>query len=209
MTPRDSQILTTLASHVRLLSFGQIADAWWPGTNAGQRHLRRRLRELCNRQLLARLEVQARPLLPLATPVATWHPGQAPPDYGPLAWTLWKRWQTPPQRTVVYVARPQLTNRLGGVATGTLHNLAAVSHDLHVAQLYVRLLIHEPELARLWVSEDVLAPTRIGQKLPDAVLQDSSGRPRLVMEFGGAYPPERLAAFHEDCAHRRLPYEIW
>ena len=33
--------------------------------------------------------------------------------------------------------------------------------------------------------------------------------PRLVLEFGGAYDAARVERFHEDCAERRLPYQLW
>ena len=209
MTDRERELTTALACHVRLFSFEQIARTWWPDSESARRNARRRLGELCDRTLLTRLEVQARPLLALAAPLVRWCPGLPPEDFSALAWKLWKRWQEPPVRTTVFVAGSSLVNRLGGVSTGTLHNLAAISHDLHVAEVYLRLLRSEPELARLWVGEDLLAPTREGQKLPDAILHDTLGRPQLVLEFGGAYPPERLRAFHEDCDKRGLPYEIW
>jgi hypothetical protein len=46
--------------------------------------------------------------------------------------------------------------------------------------------------------------------LPDAVLAETpAARPRLVLEFGGAYNTARVRDFHHDCAARRLPYEIW
>jgi hypothetical protein len=132
-----------------------------------------------------------------------------PEDFSALSWKLCKRWEVAPKPTTVYVASPKFVKRLGGVSTGTLHNLAAVSHDLHVSEVYLCLVRNSPNLARLWVGEDVIAPTREGQKLPDAMLCNGQGEPALVIEFGGAYPPERLRAFHEDCKQRNLPYEIW
>jgi hypothetical protein len=209
MTEREHELTTALACHVRLFSFEQITRTWWQECQSARRNAQRRLKELCERQLITRLEVQARPLLPLTGPLVAWCPGLAPEDFSALAWKLWKRWQEPPVHTTVFVAGSRLVNRLGGVATGTLHNLAAVSHDLHVSEVYLCLLRGKSGLAQLWVGEDVLAPLRVGQKLPDAILHDGLGQPQLVIEFGGAYPPERLRAFHEDCEQRVLPYEIW
>ncbi|MEJ7637234.1 MAG: hypothetical protein WKF75_04390 [Singulisphaera sp.] len=55
----------------------------------------------------------------------------------------------------------------------------------------------------------MLAPSRVDQKLPDAILHDGEGRPRLAIEFGGSYQAVRIADFHADCAARTLPYELW
>jgi hypothetical protein len=29
------------------------------------------------------------------------------------------------------------------------------------------------------------------------------------VEFGGAYPAERVRSFHRFCVRQKLPYEIW
>ena len=83
------------------------------------------------------------------------------------------------------------------------------THDIHLGALYLKLMKDAPTIAAGWIGEEILAPTREHQKLPDAILHDREGRPRLVIEFGGAYPADRLQAFHEDCAERALPYELW
>lgn len=209
MTIREHDLTAALAWHVRLFSFEQIVRTWWPNSRSAKKNAGRRLKELCQRRLITRLEVQARPLLPLYKPLVSWCPGKSPCDFSALSWQLEKRWQLAPVQTSVFVANSYLVNRLGGVATGSLHNLAAISHDLHVSEVYLCLYRNTPELARLWVGEDMLAPTRERQKLPDAILYDPQGKPQLVIEFGGAYSTDRLKAFHEDCEQRNLPYEIW
>jgi hypothetical protein len=61
-----------------------------------------------------------------------------------------------------------------------------------------------------WIGEDILAPHRRGEKLPDAVLADGPGaRPRLVLEFGGAYDATRVRHFHQSCLDEQLPYQLW
>jgi hypothetical protein len=67
-----------------------------------------------------------------------------------------------------------------------------------------------PALIKKWIGEDRLAPHRVGEKLPDAVVADSPEElPKLVLEFGGAYDKARLERFHLDCEERGLPYEVW
>ena len=98
----------------------------------------------------------------------------------------------------------------GGRLRGTIKRDFQATHDLGVSEVYLRLLETDADSAALWQGEDLISPLRRRQKLPDAVLAPSpAARPRLVLEFGGAYNADRVRGFHDDCAARRLPYEIW
>jgi hypothetical protein len=209
LTERDREILKALTVKVRVLALEQIASAWWPETDSGRRNARRRLEEFAASGLVARTRVHARPLLSLEGPVFRWNPGEPGPDCGRLSWRLQSRWDKPPQTITVFYATRKAVNRFGGVARGKIKNLSQLSHDVHVGAIYLLFLRTQPLLGTAWMGEDVLAPARKHQKLPDAVLCDDAQNPLRAIEFGGAYPPERLAAFHEDCARRKLPYEIW
>ena len=92
---------------------------------------------------------------------------------------------------------------------GKLRRPLQATHDLHVSTVYLWFLEQQPDLASAWASEDLIAPTRRGQKLPDAMIQDEAGNPLRVIEFAGAYPPERIEKLHLDCEYRGLPYELW
>src|SRR5262245_41287594 len=59
-------------------------------------------------------------------------------------------------------------------------------HDLHVTTIYLHMLRNRPADAEAWISEDLLAPSRRHQKLPDAMLQFADGRPSVVIEFAGS-----------------------
>ena len=153
--------------------------------------------------------VLARPLLPLLEPAFRWKPGKDAPLFGELSWTLQKRWTEPAREVTVYLATRRAAAIFGGRADGKIKNPSQVTHDIHLRALYLKLVREAPTLAAGWIGEDILAPTREHQKLPDAILHDGEGRPRLVIEFGGSYPTERVRDFHEDCAARGLPYELW
>ena len=86
--------------------------------------------------------------------------------------------------------------------------LGQVDHDLHVAQTYLNLRRSNPELACRWRSEDALPPAEPGGYLPDAVLGTAADW-RHVIEFAGAYKPERVAHVHSACKRRGVSYDLW
>lgn len=209
MTERDREIVSVLASKIRLLSFDEILRRWWPPSKSAETNARRRLSALVDDRLLARETASARPMLPLSGPVFRWKPGEEAPAFGELSWKLQSRWTEPPRDVTVYLATRRAAGIFGGKANGAIKNHSQATHDIHLGALYLKLCREAPTLAAGWIGEGVLAASREGQKLPDAILHDREGRPRLVIEFGGAYPADRLQAFHEDCALRGLPYELW
>ncbi len=209
LTGREREIVGALASKIPMLAFAQILGGWWPESKSAPTNARRRLSELVEAKLVVRERALARPLLVLAGPVFRWKPGEEAPAFGELSWRLQKRWTEPPREVMVYLATRRAASIFGGRADGRITNPAQATHDIHLGELYLKLTREAPTLAAGWIGEDILAPTREHQKLPDAILHDREGRPRLVMEFGGSYPTERVKAFHEDCAARELPYEIW
>ena len=207
-TDRDSEILNALAFKVRMLSLGQIGDAWWGESSDPRRFARRRLGPLSRAGLLEEREVLAHPLLDLAEPEFTWTPGLPGPDFEAVSYRLKSRWTEKPRRTRVFIATKRTLAELGG-AGGKLPALGQETHDLHMGTIYLRRLKQDPAAAEAWVGEDVFAPNRRRQKLPDAVLLGPGQEVRLAIEFAGSYAAERVARFHEDCARRGTPYELW
>jgi hypothetical protein len=210
LTRADSILLEVLSTKTRVATRDQAVRVLARGGVESRRVGRRRLHVLSASGILACEDVPARPLLDLRGPLVAWRPGLPQPDLDALAWTLEKRWQEPLATTRVYFAGREGLRLHGGVARGHLTNINQVSHDLHVTEVYLRLLAEEPALAAAWVGEEELGETRLKyQKQPDAVLCDEDGRPRLAIEFGGLYGVEKLSAFHRDMDRRGLPYEIW
>jgi hypothetical protein len=210
LTHADSILLKVLSQKTRVATREQAIRVFARGGVTSRRVGRRRLHALSASGILSCEDVPARPLLDLRGPLVCWRPGYGEPDFGALAWTLEKRWQAPLATTRVYFAGREGLRLYGGVARGQLTNINQVSHDLHVTEVYLRLLAEEPALAAAWVGEDEHGDTRLKyQKQPDAVLCDDDGRPRLAIEFGGLYGVAKLSAFHRDMDRRGLPYEIW
>jgi len=210
LTPRDDDILSTLSRRVRMLTLAQIAEIWWTATVSGRSAARRRLQALRRAGLLAVRHVLARPLPSIEQPLFAWKPGEAPPDYGPLAWRLQSRWTSQPRRTSVFIATKRAANQCAGRACGVIKQHFQATHDLGVAQMYLCLRRKQPQSAEQWMGEDLLRLARRREKVPDAALAcDHENRICRVLEFGGAYDSVRLRQFHQDCARRQLPYEIW
>lgn len=213
LTDRDRWIVLALLFRVPLLAESVLARRW-PDSDAGRENMTRRLWQLCDAGLLARytLPVQA------AADVALfyrWSPGDADPDFGPLAWELSRRWAAVESRRVVfYTATATAARRYGQTVRNPLRSASAVAHNLGLGQVYDHFDLHLPALAGAWVAEEVVAAARgHGEKVVDACVVDSTATPALAVEYAGssyaASNGERLREVHRDCALRCLPYEMW
>lgn len=206
LTQRDLVVLESLSLRIRLIGLRQIADALWFGHVA---NARRRLRQLVAVGLIRREVVPAIPLPELTGPVCTWQPGSPQPDSGQVSFCLRSRWRQRAMRpTVVYLPTGPTVEHFGG----RLHHRqisTQVTHDLGVSGVWLWFRVNAPDLASAWSGEDMFAPQRRGEPLPDAMLLGPDGEPSTLIEFGGSYGPRRIADFHDDCAMRGLPYHIW
>lgn len=207
LTNRDEALLKALVIMVRLFSLRQIASQWWNGELA---NTRRRLHQLVDVGLLLSAQVLARPILHLGGPVVDWKPGDTTPDCGQIAYAFQSRIRRIPVRTTgVFLASERAARLFGGRCRGELAHPAQATHDLGVAAVWLHLAVHSPHRARAWVGEDLLAHTRSGQKCPDAFIVDDNRAVQSVIEFGGDYDRDRIQSFHDDCAVRELPYQLW
>jgi hypothetical protein len=200
----DWEIARTAARKVPFLTEPQIRRTWF----ADERAARRALNRLCGHGWLAKFRVCVHPERAITEPLATWAPGRNEPDFGAIAYKCQARFAEPLEQVSVYRASVRAARYFAGFG-GRLKRPLQATHDLHVAAIYLHFLRTRPIDAKAWVSEDSLAPSRRHQKLPDAMLQFTNGRPPIVIEFGGAYRAERVKRFHEDCARRGLEYELW
>jgi len=209
MQARQDEIVSTLTHKLRLLTLGQIARTWWAETSRPEENARRSLAQVVACGLLRRIRVNARPELLLRSPVVRWSPSDPEPPFGRVAYRLQTRWNEAPMPTEIYSATTKAGKVFGGAVGGRLKAPLQASHDLHVSALYLRLRNDDPVAAEAWIAEDRLAPFRRHEKLPDAVLGSGPADIRLVLEFGAGYDKARVRAFHDDCAERGLPYELW
>ena len=209
LTPRDNAILSALTTKVRLLTLAQMVEAWWPASSSARPNARKRVALLLEAGLIKTATVPAHPMLSLDQPILTWRPGDAAPDFDQVAYQLQSRWPREYVPTHVYHASHRAARHYGSRSHGAIRHPDQATHDLHLSSVFLRVLRDYPQIALQWVGEDEFAPEREGEKLPDAVVKDAAGAVRLVIEFGGKYDPKRFKAFHEDCASRQLPYQLW
>jgi hypothetical protein len=204
---RDREILTALTQKVRLFGFRQLAHHYFAGDPA---NTRRRLRILERAGLIVRAKVIARSIPVLIHPIYKWSPGESVIDMGIVAHRVQSRWRQRPARACQAVlATEHAAQLVGGHAKGQLTRETQATHDLGVAVVWLHLDRTAPDRAKAWCGEDVLAHLRRGEKRPDAFLVTASHEVQSVIEFGGDYDAARLRSFHDDCANRHLPYEVW
>lgn len=205
--PRDRELLGALTQKVRLFSQRQVADHFWDGAFP---NARRRMKRLAAQELITRVTVQARTAPLLESPLASWRPGDSAPEFGQVAYRCQQRWRQRPVRPcLAWIATDRAAQLFGAVRRGALAQPIQATHDLGVAAVWLRLRQVAPHLADAWRGEDLFAEARRGEKLPDAFLVNQSGDVAWVIEFGGGYDAERVAAFHADCADRELSYQLW
>lgn len=207
-TPRDLDIVETLAAKVCLLTAGQIARGWWEPSKCREEHARARLRRLTRAGLLCSYRVNAHPMWELRGPVVRWKPGEPDPDAGAASGALQARWTEPARPTTVYTASPAAAG-LFGCTGGELPELTHRDHDLLLGEVFVTYRRSDPDAARRWVGEATRPKAGYRVKDPDAFLLDREGKTIRAIESGGKYGPERVEAFHEHCAGHRMPYELW
>jgi hypothetical protein len=214
LTDRDRAVLACATGPTRLFSLEQAAATWWSGFASGIVAARARLARLETAGLLVKRVFPTHPLLALDAPLVVWRPGDDLPDFGSISYRLQKRWNLGTVPTTTYIATTLATKLMGGLrrgdkADGRLRHPLQATHDLHVAELYLRFLRSEPALAECWVSEEVLQKRNPGKKASDGALLDRAGEIRLAIEFGGSYRSRRVKSFHRECARKNLPYELW
>ena len=205
---RISSILGGLSYKCRMFSLEQVHHTWWNRTYTKEA-VRTALQELERKDLIVRHRVLAYPMLDLMAPVISWRPGEEDPDYHAISNVLQSRWTNAQVRPfTVYIASRKTLRTTGGKG-GSLPPLGQETHDLHVSEIFCAMFSRNIRAANSWVGEELLKASRKGEKLPDALLINSNGDPYFVIEFGGAYNVERVGSFHEDCAARQLPYQLW
>lgn len=202
---RDEEILAVLTLRVRVLSLTQIARTWWYNTAAPRANAGRRIGALQAAGFVECFTMLSHPELPLSEPLATWQPGQPPPDFATLARSLQSRWTKPDEATLAVIATERAARRFGGMG-GRRPRPSEATHDLHLAAVYLRMRMELPTRSRSWIPEAML-PTGRRIKVPDAIVQD--GRHQTAIEFGGQYARAKLVEFHRDNSKRKRGYEIW
>jgi hypothetical protein len=152
-------------------------------------------------------DVLVHPELPLSGPIIAWRPGLSDPDFSKVAYKLQSRWTEPLTAETIVVIENKATAAFGGYPAPALRT-DEITHDLHLASVYLAYRKKMPDLAAHWVGERVIRKTRpvYGGPVPDAMIRAASIQ---LVEFGGAYSKERVRKFHAFCVAKALPYELW
>jgi hypothetical protein len=200
LTPVDQEILFTLLHKVRTVTDFQIQRTWRQSTS------RRQIERLESAGLVLKFSAMVHPELPLASPVVTWSPGDAEPNFAQASYRLRSRWAQVAVATTCVIASRRAARLLGGHG-GRFPRESEETHDVHLAAVYLKYRAAAPDLADRWLSEEEIKRIRgrAKGKLPDAVL-GIGGR---VVEFGGAYRKAKLCSFHSYCKTRGFSYEVW
>lgn len=209
MTDRENELCVILSHHVRILSIDQIARGWWPPNRDARWRARAAVNRLAREKWLCPVTVLARPMLELSAPIFEWAPGDPEPAFTLLENRCQERWECPAVQTEVVVAGRRALEVFGGSTPGDVKNACQTTHDLHLAEIFLRYREAGLNWREQWVGEDVIAARWEWKKLPDAVLCDKGGNPVRAVDFGGAYRDERLRDFHVMCATKSLSYELW
>ncbi len=210
LTSRDCEILDHLSTAVRLFSLDQIARTWWRDSVDQARLAEDRIRLLAHAGWVERYSVLVRPMPEIVAPVACWQPGLRPADFGQIAWRVQSRWKNGPRKCLVVVASSRATKLRTGKPARKIKQYFQLTHDLGVAETFLRFRETRPTEATLWKGEGIISPLRRKKKVPDAIIAgDFIWPPRLVVEFAGSYSRERIQVFHWFCEKEQLAYELW
>ncbi len=206
LTERDRRLIGLLAKRVRMLSVAQVAARFWGDSAERVRLARERLRRLQSAGLLDLVERPCRPMIEIGQPLIIWRAHRAAPDFAALARQLTGRWPDRIERLPCVTVTDEGARGVAGVRAATPPADSEVTHDLHVAEVYFRMLDELPARASTWTLETRL-PKGQGVKVPDAMVRD--GLERTAIEFGGLYDRPKLEAFHEFCRSKGMGYELW
>jgi hypothetical protein len=211
MNERSIFVGEALSSKIAIVSEEQLAAHWEISSSGGRRHLTSWLGSLIRGDLLRCFRVLSKPIPPLNEPLAIFGPNEPARDSAALSWASTKRWAVEPRVTTVYVRGPRCVQLFGGNARPDICNLAAVSHDLALAELFLRFVRECPDRACDWTADwERKAVLGYGEKLPDVQFHTSDGRPYLALEMAGTYPPRRWAALQLLAAEQlKLVLEVW
>lgn len=197
----DEVILGPLSTKFRVAQISQLARL----TGRSEDAIERRIKDLLELGALEQRIVNAHPLLRQDGALFKWNIGDAPPSFQVLSYRCRVRFCEAIRPTAVFIASPAALRLFGGKPRKGLKHPLQATHDLHVTNIYLRLLESSPERAKNWISEDLLERPKPGDKHPDAMI---AGNPPCVIDFIN-YGPGSIEKIHLHCERRGLAYELW
>lgn len=186
---------------------GTFASAFWgvPTTVANQR-----LRRLERRKLLRGRKVLVSELSGTPKPLCSWKPGEKTPLIGRVSYLARRRWRDLALKvTRVYYATDLARAIFGRDPVKAPRDIQA-THDLGLASVYLAFLRRYPLLTQqCWLNESEYAHNR-GRfvKVEDAMLC-RNGDVLLLIDFAGAYRPDRVQALLTHAEKHQVPIAIY
>lgn len=206
LTSRDQDILDALTLRIRILSIAQLSRWFWTG-ETDRRCATKSIDRLVRAGLLDWKRFLVGPEVELNSPLASWRQGETRPDWDGIVWRTRTRWIGRVTAMRCVVAAPGGAARYG--VTSHPPRISEATHDLHVAQVFLRLRASNLERARRWDGE---ALRQFGRqpnaKVPDAIIR-RAGTPLAIEVVGASYGANKLNAFHGYCESQGLSYELW
>lgn len=206
LSDKHCEILEPLTRTIRVLTHQQIARTLFAGIKNKENAIRTLVSELEQAGYLKSYSAMIHPELELQAPLCSYSPGDPTPNFKLVARETRGRWHQAPIATDIVYATQQAKEIFGGYLGGKKPRASETRHDIHVAQIYLKLAKQDPTLSEVWVPEEQLLLEREGKagRLPDALLRTDSP---VIIEFGGAYPRAKLEVFHVE--QREQSYELW
>lgn len=200
---RIDQVVEVLATKVRVLALGQVAEGWFSDLARPKDAARESLRRGAKEGLLATAWGMAHPRVPILAPLYRFEAeAQTPPPiFGRLSWEARRRFSKAPVRTLFAIATNRGKQAYGQTSRHRPIRRSELTHDIHVAEIYLRFRELDPERARLWQGEDQFDGHLVR---PDAVTGD------VAIDFLGKYSSAKIEALERQYRSAGIcVFEFW
>jgi len=183
------------------------AQSYWQVSSIAAK---RRLQKLERRGLLRSRNVLASTPPEIRTPLCVWKPGQASPHCGQVSYEARSRWKALP----VEVKRVFHATDLGRALLGRMPikrpRDVQATHDIGLSDCYLAYRRRWPKLtARYWLNESEFSHLRGRHvKVEDAVLRRDN-TVLLMVDYAGAYRPDRVEALISHAQLHHVPIAIY
>jgi hypothetical protein len=200
----ESGLISTLSCRVRCLTIDQ-AGHWKMSP--------RRLRALESAGWIESYVAAAHPMIPLEEPLLIHSPDDNEPALAAISRHLMTRFDRPLRQTRIFIATNKGASWAGGYG-GRRSRPAELSHDIHLAQLYIQLEQSNPRAAWTWQPEAGAGQKkcRKDEMRPDALIDlvmKTHGRITEAWEMGGRYTVDKLKRLKDFCESHGWRLLLW
>ena len=162
--------------------------------NVSSKAATRRLERLVDRRLLVRRNVLASPSPDVSTPLCLCRPGEELPSPGKISYQARTRWARIPVQVMRVYYASSTARALFGLEPVKPPLPIQATHDLGLSAVFLHYRSRWPRLvSHGWMIEGTYSKHRGKfEKVEDALIQ-RNGKVLLMVDFAGAYRPERVA----------------